>query len=85
MAIQQITGALTEKYWFPLSPNLRGIIWMMLSAVIFILLQTVTKFLGSRFDSIELTFFRYLFGSFVLFPFLMHTGLKTFATKCPAR
>lgn len=83
MAIRQFTGTSIARYWSPLSPNLRGIIWMLLSAVTFIALQTVTKFLGSRFDSIELTFFRYLFGSFVILPFLMRTGLKAFATRCP--
>lgn len=83
MAIQQFTGTLVARYWSPLSSNLRGIIWMLLSALIFIALQTVTKFLGSRFDSIELTFFRYLFGSFVIFPFLIRTGLKVFATRRP--
>lgn len=64
-----------------LSGNVRGAIWMMASTVVFSAMQAAGKYLGDTFHSFELTFFRALFATIAVLPFVMRLGLAGFRTR----
>jgi len=81
MSIKEAVQPLLDRYWRSLPGNFRGAIWVLLSAFSFILLQTLTKLLGGKFDSIQIAFFRAVFGGIVVLPFIYSRGLSAFQTK----
>jgi drug/metabolite transporter (DMT)-like permease len=81
MSIKEATQPLLDRYWRSLPGNLRGAIWVLLSAFTFILLQSLTKLLGDKFDAIQLSFFRALFGGLALIPFLCTRRLSAFKSN----
>lgn len=81
MSIREAARPLLDRYWRALPGDLRGAVWMLLSALAFIAVQAVTKELGGRFDSIQVAFFRALFGGLAVMPFLLRRGLSAFATE----
>jgi drug/metabolite transporter (DMT)-like permease len=83
MTLQERAQPLIDRYWSVLPANLRGIIWMMLSALTFIGVQAATKLVGSRIDSAEITFFRCFFGGLAILPFLIKNHVDAFRTTIP--
>ncbi len=81
MSTKQAIQALLERYWRSLPGNFRGAIWVLLSALTFIILQAFTKQLGGKFDSIQLAFFRASFGGLAVLPFIFSRGLSAFRTE----
>lgn len=81
MSIKEAATPLLDRYWRALPGNFRGAFWMLLSAITFIAVQSVTKELGDKFDSIQVAFFRALFGGLAVMPFLMRRGLSAFKTE----
>lgn len=81
MTLKAAHDAFLERYWRKLPPNFRGCIWMMLGALSFIIVQTLTKLLGGRIPSGEIAFFRATFGFVAVAPFLMSRGLGAFKTN----
>jgi len=63
--------------------NLRGALWVTLSATSFTVMAGVIKHLGSRLDSFEISFFRCVFALIVTFPFALREGPAAFRTKRP--
>jgi len=63
-----------------LPPNARGAAWMVLAAAGFSLMATLVKLLGQRLDSVQITFFRNLFGLLWLAPFAAAQGRVVFRT-----
>lgn len=53
---------------------------MLLSALAFIILQVITKMLGGKFDSIQIAFFRAVFGGIAVLPFIFRRRLTAFKT-----
>ena len=81
MTLKAAHDAFKQNYWHRLPPNFRGCIWMMMAALSFIVVQSLTKALGGRFPSAEIAFFRAAIGSVALIPFLMQRGLGAFRTN----
>jgi len=51
-----------------LTPNLRGALWMLASAVLFTAMTTLIKFLGADYPAALQTFYRQLAGAIILLP-----------------
>lgn len=54
-----------------LDGDVRGALWLLLAAATFSCLNSVIKALGVHFPTVELVFFRSLFGTIVLLPMLL--------------
>ncbi|WP_193185900.1 DMT family transporter [Nisaea sediminum] len=66
-----------------LSPNTQGAIWIVISCVIFSLMQANVKLLGARLDTFQIAFFRCAFGLAVILPFMFRAGSHVFKTRRP--
>jgi drug/metabolite transporter (DMT)-like permease len=61
--------------WLGLPANLRGIVWVALSGVLFALLNVFTLIPSQHLNSFVMAFLRYFFGSLFLLPIVMRLGL----------
>ena len=66
-----------------LSPNLRGALWMLASAVGFTVMTTLIKFLGDDYPAALQTFYRQLAGVLVLLPLIARDWRGAFRTTRP--
>ena len=66
-----------------LSPNLRGALWMVGSALAFTGMTTLIKFLGDDYPAALQTFYRQLAGFIVLLPIILRRGKSAFTTTRP--
>jgi drug/metabolite transporter (DMT)-like permease len=64
-----------------LSPNSQGAIWIFGSAVVFSAMNVGIKIVGGNIPSVEIAFFRCLFGLIVLLPFLPYMGRNVLSTE----
>lgn len=64
-----------------LSGNTRGALWLCLAAVLFSLMSAVIKNLGTALDSLEIVFFRCLFGFATLVPFVWRSRMAAVVTR----
>jgi len=62
--------------WLALTPNLRGILWVGLSGVLFSVLNVFTLIPAQHLNPFVMAFLRYSFGSLFLLPIVMHLGLR---------
>jgi len=60
-----------RRRWAGLPANIRGGLWMMLSALVFSLMAIFIKLLGGRLDAFQVAFFRCLIGWLVILPFVL--------------
>jgi drug/metabolite transporter (DMT)-like permease len=67
-----------------LSPNLRGALWMLASAVTFSVMTTLIKYLGSDYPAALQTFYRQAAGMVVLAPVILRHRGAAFATSRPS-
>jgi len=81
MSIKEAIQPFLDRYWRSLPGNFRGVFWVLLSAFSFIVLQSLTKLLGGKFDSIQVAFFRAVFGGIAVLPFIYTRGMSAFHTK----
>ncbi len=61
--------------WLAMPPNLRGILWVAMSTVLFALLNVFTLIPAQHLDTYVMAFLRYLFGSLFLLPIVFRLGL----------
>jgi drug/metabolite transporter (DMT)-like permease len=61
--------------WLALPPNLRGILWVALSGVLFALLNVFTLIPAQHLNPYVMAFLRYLFGALFLLPIIFRLGL----------
>ena len=61
--------------WLSLPANLRGILWVALSGVLFALLNVFTLIPSQHLNSVVMAFLRYLFGALFLLPVVLRLGL----------
>ena len=54
--------------------NVRGALWILLSAIIFTATNSLIKFVGENLDSFQMVFFRGLFGVLFLTPIVWRAG-----------
>jgi drug/metabolite transporter (DMT)-like permease len=69
--------------WAALSPNTQGALWIVISCVLFSIMQAEVKLLGARLDTFQIAFFRCAFGLAVILPFMVKAGPAVFRTKRP--
>ncbi len=61
--------------WIALPPNLRGILWVGLSGLLFSLLNVFTLIPAQHLNSYVMAFLRYCAGTLILLPLIMRIGL----------
>ena len=61
--------------WRALSPNLRGILWVALSGILFALLNVFTLIPAQHLNSYVMAFLRYFFGALFLLPIVFRLGV----------
>jgi drug/metabolite transporter (DMT)-like permease len=61
--------------WLALSPNLRGILWVALSGLVFALLNVFTLIPAQHLNPYVMAFMRYAFGAMFLLPIVLRLGL----------
>jgi len=64
-----------------LPENLRGILWLILGAFLFVLVDVFVKMLGRKFDPFQLALFRYAIGWIVLAPIFIRMGRSNLRTQ----
>ena len=68
--------------WLALPPNLRGILWVALSGVLFALLNVFTLIPAHHLNPFVMAFLRYFFGALILLPVVFRLGLyRSFHTN----
>ncbi|MEQ9519211.1 MAG: DMT family transporter [Parvibaculum sp.] len=72
-SLRDAGGALSARF-SALAPNVQGAIWLLCSALLFSLMQTLAKFLGQRLDPFQVSLARAFFGLVVIVPFLLRAG-----------
>ncbi|GAB4163309.1 MAG: S-adenosylmethionine uptake transporter [Rickettsiaceae bacterium] len=60
-----------------------GVSWFILSLVSSSINDVISKYAGMRLHSYEITFFRFMFGTITLIPFVMYYGTSTLKTARP--
>ena len=66
-----------------LTPNVRGAIWMVGSALAFSVMTTLIKYLGGDYPSALQTFYRQLAGFLIVLPFILQRGPEIYRTTRP--
>ena len=69
--------------WARLTPNVRGALWMVASALAYTVMTTLIKFLGADYPAGLQTFYRQLAGFLILLPVILQRGKAVFATSRP--
>jgi drug/metabolite transporter (DMT)-like permease len=64
-----------------LDPTVQGLIWASLAGLLFVLLNTMARYLTQQFDPFQSQFLRYLCGLAVMLPFVMRAGLAAYKPK----
>ena len=67
----------------PLNPTLRGMLWMAVTGVLFIVLNTTMKWLAHDLDPWLVGFLRYLMGVLVILPPALRLGLRELWPRAP--
>ena len=70
-----------SRYWMSLPENLRGILWLVLGAFLFVVVDVFVKMLGRKFDPFQLALFRYAIGWIVLAPVFLRMGRSNLRTQ----
>ena len=60
-----------------------GVFWFILSTVSSSFNDVISKYVGSNISSYEITFFRFLFSSITLLPFIIYYGTTSLKTSNP--
>jgi len=67
--------------WRHLPANLRGALWMLASALLFVAMSTLVKFLGQNLNSFQVAFFRAATGLIFILPFMIRAPGNLFRPK----
>ncbi len=67
--------------WSALSPAARGAAWMILTAASFAVLLIAIRVLSAKFHTVEIVFFRAVFGLGLIVPVVVRSGLGRLKTK----
>lgn len=74
---------LQNTSWFNSKGFLQGIFWMILVCIISNMNDVLIKHVGGRLSGAEVAFFRFLFSTLWLLPFMLARGKGSFQTKYP--
>lgn len=61
----------------------QGVFWAILTAFVSVSNDVITKFIGTRLDGFEVSFFRFLFSMLTVLPFMLKNGVSSFKTTNP--
>lgn len=61
----------------------RGVFWAILTALVSVGNDVITKFIGTRLDGLEVCFFRFFFSMLTVLPFMLRQGKSSFKTRDP--
>jgi drug/metabolite transporter (DMT)-like permease len=64
-----------QDRWLALAPNLRGILWVGMSGMLFALLNVFTLIPSQHLNPYVMAFMRYFFGTLMLIPIVVKLGL----------
>lgn len=67
--------------WFLSSGYKQGVFWAILTALVSVSNDVITKFVGTRLNGLEISFFRFLFSMLTVLPFMIPQGWKAFKTE----
>jgi len=70
-----------RRWFFGLSPNARGFIWITLSTFAFMSMVMIVRHVSDRYNTGELAFWRALIGLALLAPILVRSGSALFRTE----
>ena len=62
---------------------LQGVFWAILTAFVSVGNDLITKFIGTRLDGLEVSFFRFFFSMVTVLPFMLRQGTGAFKTTSP--
>ncbi len=71
------------RKWLELPGNLRGFIWLSVGTLVLAFADAVLKYLGRTIHPVELSFFRYSVGLFLLAPVFWRMGVPALKTTRP--
>ena len=58
-----------------MSGNLRGIVWMLLTGILFVGVTVTVRYLGTSMNPVQAAFIRYCFGILMILPLLSRAGV----------
>lgn len=67
--------------WFLSKGYKQGVFWAVLTALVSISNDVITKFVGTRLNGLEISFFRFFFSMLTVLPFMVTHGWKAFKTE----
>ncbi|MBC7135383.1 DMT family transporter [Oceanibaculum nanhaiense] len=67
-----------KSQWADLPPNVRGILWVVLSGLLFASFMAIVRHVGTTMNPIQMSFIRYAFGMLFMLPFFMRMQLSDF-------
>lgn len=70
-----------RQRWSGLPGSVRGPLLILASCVLLTTMAVIVKALGDHLDSLQLAFFRALFGFLIVLPFVSRAGLRVFRTR----
>lgn len=70
-----------RRFWKTLAPNTRGAIWILIGALSIVLMHTISKDLGKRYDPLQMTFFRCSISFLLVLPVAARGGLAGLRTR----
>jgi len=70
-----------RRLWAGLAPNTRGACWILLGALSLVLMHSVSKSMGKRYDPLQMTFFRCAISLAFVFPIAISGGFASLRTR----
>jgi len=67
--------------WFLSAGYRQGVFWAILTALVSVSNDVITKFVGTRLNGMEISFFRFFFSMITVLPFMIPQGWKAFKTE----
>ncbi len=74
---------LKAKRWAMSPGYFQGVFWALMTALVAVLNDVITKFVGTRLDGLEISFFRFFFSMMTVLPFMLTKGAADFKTTRP--
>lgn len=71
------------RQWLSSKGYKQGVVWAVLTAFVSVSNDVITKFVGTRLDGLEVSFFRFFFSMVTVLPFMMGKGGALFRTQQP--
>ncbi|MDB5948017.1 MAG: putative transporter [Ramlibacter sp.] len=71
-------AAVSRRRVTRLDPTARGLLWAVLSGLLFVLLNTIMRGLAVALDAFQTQFLRYAFGLLVMTPFILRSGVAAY-------